>query len=492
MSSMINKADVVIIGGGIVGAAIARELSRYHLDIVLLEAEPDVAMGTSKANSAILHAGFDAQPGCWKAKLNVRGNELYRQLEDELKLHIKWTGSLVVAKSQADMAILAQLLERGRQNGVPGLEILPPDRLFEHEPNLDKGIAGALWAPTAGIICPFGATVAFMENAIRNGAILLRETAALGIMLEHGRVSGVRTTQGMIHTAFVVNAAGVRADDIARLAGDDSFAINARKGEYILFDRSVSGLVNRVIFPTPDAISKGILIAPTVHGNVFIGPDAQDVDDKADTAATSLGMEHVISGARRLVPDLPLTAAITQFSGLRAAAEGGDFILRESKTARGLIHAAGIQSPGLTAAPAIAQVISGLLREAGLKQTAKRDFNPVNPARPSFQDLNWQQRAALIAGDPRYGRIICRCETVTEAEIVAAIHSPCGARTVDGVKRRVRAGSGRCQGGFCGPRVTAILARELHIPVTQVRKDSVNSYLFIDKMPGYCEVAAHE
>ena len=490
--STISKADVVVIGGGIVGAAVARELSRYQLDIVLLEAETDIAMGTSKANSAILHAGFDAKPTCWKARLNVLGNALYRQLQDELKLHIEWTGSLVVAKDSVDMAVLEELLVRGQQNGVNGLALLGRDEVLAREPNLASDITGALWAPTAGIICPFGATFAFADNAIRNGATLLRETPALDIVVENGSVAGVRTPQGVINTKFVVNAAGVRADDIARLAGDESFTIQARKGEYILFDRSVRNLVNSVIFPAPSKISKGILIAPTVHGNLFIGPDAQNIDDKTDIAATGNGMDRVITGARRLVPNLPLQAAITQFSGLRAAAEDGDFILRESEAARGLVHAAGIQSPGLTAAPAIAQVVSALLKEAGLKLSEKRDFNPANPLKPAFQELSWEQRSSLIASNPLYGRVICRCETVTEAEIVAAIHSPCGARTVDGVKRRVRAGSGRCQGGFCGPRVTAILARELNIPMTEVRKDSIDSRLFFDKLPGNCEVPAHE
>ena len=488
----LKQADVVIIGGGIVGTAVARELSRYQLSVVLLEADTDVAMGTSKANSAILHAGFDAPPGSWKARLNVLGNSIFRQLQDELKLHIKWTGSLVVAKDQDEMATLEELLTRGKQNGVQGLELLGRDELLAREPNLSSDSVGALWAPTAGIICPFGATFAFAENAVRNGVTILRETPALDILVENGRVAGVRTPQGVIAAHFVVNAAGVRADDIARLAGDESFSIQARKGEYILFDRSVGDWVNSVIFPTPNRVSKGILIAPTVHGNLFVGPDAQTIEDKNDISATANGMERIISGARRVVPHLPLQAAITQFSGLRAAADNEDFILCESACARGLVHAAGIQSPGLTAAPAIAQVVTGLLDEAGLKLAEKTDFNPANPEKPIFQEMTWEQRGALIAGNPLFGRVVCRCETVTEAEIVAAIHSPCGARTVDGIKRRVRAGSGRCQGGFCGPRVTAILARELQIPVTEVRKDGKDSQLFYDKLPGNCEVPAHE
>lgn len=483
-----KNADVVIIGGGIIGTAAARELSQYKLDVVLLEAETDVAMGTSKANSAILHAGFDAKPGTWKARLNVAGNDLYRKLCDDLGLHIEWTGSLVVAKDQTEMAELDELLERGKQNGLTGLQLLNKEELLAREPNLSLEVTGALWAPSAGIICPFGATFAFAENAIRNGATILRETPVLSIELDCGRVVGVKTPQGVIKTSHVVNAAGVHADDIARLAGDDSFSIKARKGEYILFDRSVRNLVNTVLFPAPSKVSKGILVAPTVHGNLFIGPDAQDIDDKDDIAATTGGMDRVIAGARRLIPQLPMQAAITQFTGLRAAAGDGDFILRQSEQARGLIHAAGIQSPGLTAAPAIAEIVADLLREAGLNLERKEKFQPINPPKAVFAAMDWKQRAELVAKDPLYGRVICRCETVTEGEIVAAIHAPCGAMTVDGVKRRTRAGSGRCQGGFCGPRVTAILARELGIPITEVRKDSRNSQLFFEKLPGNCEV----
>lgn len=484
--------DVVIIGGGIVGAAIARELSRYQLAVILLEAETDVGMGTSKANSAILHAGFDAKPGTWKGKLNVRGNVLYHQLWKDLSLDVNWMGSLVVAKDAEEQASIEELLVRGRENGVPELQILSAEKVLEREPNLAKDITGALWAPTAGVVCPFGAVFGFMENAVRNGVTLLREAPAQDIVSENGRVVGVVTPQGIIRTRFIVNAAGMRADEVARMASDASFTINPRKGEYILFDKTVGNLVNTVIFPTPTKVSKGILVSPTVHGNLFIGPDAQDVDDKDNLSTTAEGMARVINGARRMVPNLPLAAAITGFSGLRAASGDGDFILRESEAVKGLVHAAGIQSPGFTAAPAIAEVVADILRVAGLELIEKAEFNPINPPRQVFREMSWQERAELVSRDPLYGRVICRCEIVTEGEIVAAIHSLCGATTVDGVKRRTRAGTGRCQGGFCGPRVTAILARELDIPITQVRKDGVRSYLFSDKMPGICEVSADD
>ncbi len=486
------KADVVIVGGGIVGAAVARELSRYDADVVLLEKEPDVAMGTSKANSGILHAGFDAKTGTLKALTNVQGNQLYRQIYEELGINIKFIGSLVVAKTDEDMGTLEELLARGKENGVPGLEILGREAVLAKEPNLAQDIAGALWAPTGGVICPFGATIAFAENAVRNGVRVYTECPVEKVVVEDNRVVGVKTAKGFIAATYVINAAGVHADDISSGAGDDSFTIKPRKGEYVLFDKTVANLVKTVIFPTPSKISKGILVSPTAHGNLFVGPNAVDVDDKDDVATTPAGIHEIVSGARKLVPDLPLHASITQFAGLRAAADGGDFIIRPSGNVNGLIQAAGIQSPGLTAAPAIAKMVADILREQGMKLTEKAGFNPTNPPKPKFHELSNKDKAALIAQNPLYGRVICRCESVTEGEIVEAIHAPCGARTVDGVKRRTRAGMGRCQGGFCGPRVTAILARELNIPVTAVRKDTAQSYLFYDKIPASCEVKGDE
>lgn len=487
-----TKADVVIIGGGIVGTAIARELSKYQLDVILIEKQPDVAVGTTKANSAILHAGFDAHPDTLKAKLNVRGNALYHELAEELHLDVKWTGSLVVAKTDEDMVTLKELLERGQLNEVPGLALLTKEEVLLKEPNLSADVKGALWAPSAGIFLPFGAAVAFASNAIRNGVRLFTECPAEKVITEEGKVVGVQTPKGLIRCNYVINAAGVHADDISRLAGDDSFSITPRKGEYILFDRKVGNLVNTVVFPAPSKFSKGILVCPTVHGNIFIGPNAQEIANKEDISTSPTGMSEIIDRAQELLPNLPLREAITQFSGVRAAADCGDFVIRNSEVVAGLIHAAGIQSPGLTAAPAIAEVVAEILKLNGVELTPKPSFNPHNPKPLVFKELSLAEKQAAIEKNPLYGRVICRCETITEGEIVAAIKGPCGAKTVDGVKRRTRAGMGRCQGGFCGPRVTAILARELDIPVSQVRKESAESYLFYEKMPGDCEVAGHE
>ncbi|WP_312423276.1 NAD(P)/FAD-dependent oxidoreductase [Anaerospora hongkongensis] len=488
----IKQADIIIIGGGVVGTAIARELSRYRLNIVIVERQPDLAMGTSKANSGILHAGFDAHPGTLKGELNARGNEIYRKLEKELDLDIRWVGSLVVAKDEEDRQALDELLERGKQNGVPGLEILPPEEVLAREPHLAPDITGALWAPSAGVICPFRATIAFAENAVQNGVQLLTECGVNAIVTENGKVTGVDTTLGFIGARFVINAAGVHADVLSRTAGDDSFSIKPRKGEYILFDKAVNYLVNSVLFPTPSKVSKGILVSPTAHGNIFIGPNAEDVADADDLATSSPGLESIIAGARKLVPGIPLQAAIVQFAGLRAAAGSGDFIIKASDAVSGLIHAAGIQSPGLSAAPAIAEKVVHILQEQGLAMEQKETFIAATLPRVHSSALSYEAKEKLIETNPLYGRIICRCESISEGEIVDAIHRPCGARTVDGVKRRTRAGSGRCQGGFCGPKVTAILARELGIPVTAVRKDSRQSYLFYDKMPVECEVVSHD
>lgn len=475
----IKSTDVVVIGGGIVGTAILRELSRYDLQCILVEKEPDVALGTTKANSAILHAGFDAPTGSLKAITNVRGNKMYHELEKDLDLDIKWTGSLVAATTDEEMATLQELLVRGRANGVEGLQILSHEEVVEQEPNLTN-VKGALWAPSAGVCWPFGAAVAFAECAVQNGAQVMRSTEVLGFVKEEGKIVGVETNKGLIKAKYVVNAAGVYADAIAKLAGDDSFTITPRKGEYILFDKTAcSSLVYGVVFPTPTKKSKGILVCTTTHGNTFIGPNANELDDKEDHAVTAEGMNEIIASAKKLIPNLPMGAAITQFAGLRAVSSTGDFIIGASPV-EGFFNAAGMQSPGLTAAPAVAELIAAeIARLSGA--SLKADFKAALPKKAVFNRMTRTEQAAKIAEDKLFGRVICRCETITEGEIVAAINSPVGACTVDGVKRRTRAGMGRCQGGFCGPRVTQILARELNIPVPEVLKERNDSHMFYEK-----------
>ena len=476
----VKSADVVVIGGGIVGTAILRELSKYDLKCVLVEKEPDVALGTTKANSAILHAGFDAPTGSLKAITNVRGNKLYHELEKELDLDIKWTGSLVAATTDEEMETLQELLKRGHANGVEGLQILSKEEVLEQEPNLTT-VKGALWAPSAGVCWPFGAAIAFAECAVQNGAEVIRDCRVLGFVKEEGKIVGVETSKGTIAAKYVVNAAGVYADEVAKLAGDDTFTITPRKGEYILFDKTAcSSLVYGVVFPTPTKKSKGILVCTTTHGNTFIGPNANEMDSKEDLAVTAEGMNEIMTSARKLIPNLPMGAAITQFAGLRAVSSTGDFILGASDKVENLYNAAGMQSPGLTAAPAVGEMIAAeIARVSGAAK--KADFKAALPKKKVFNHMTNTEKAEAISENNLFGRVICRCETITEGEIVEAINSPVGARTVDGVKRRTRAGMGRCQGGFCGPRVTQILARELNISIPEVLKERAESNMFYEK-----------
>lgn len=479
MMEFFKTADVVVIGGGIVGTAILRELSKYDLKCVLVEKEPDLAAGTTKANSAILHAGFDAPTGSLKAVTNVRGNKLYHELQKELGLDIEWTGSLVAATSEEEMQTLQELLERGQKNGVEGLRVLNREEVLAKEKNLTT-VVGALWAPSAGVCWPFAMAVAFAQCAVQNGAEVVTDCRVTGFIKEAGRITAVETSKGLIKAACVINAGGVYADGIARLAGDESFTIHPRRGEYILFDKTAAAsLVKGVVFPTPNKKSKGILICTTTHGNTFIGPNAQDMENKEDTAVTLTGMDEIMNSARKLIPNLPMGASITEFAGLRAVSGSGDFVIGASPVA-GLFNAAGMQSPGLTAAPAVAEMIVEAVL-AYCPAAVKADFKAALPQNPLFHRLSHEEQAKLIEKNRLYGRVICRCETVTEAEIIAAIKAPCGAKTVDGVKRRTRAGMGRCQGGFCGPRVTQILARELGIPVPEVLKERADSHLFYEK-----------
>lgn len=476
----VKSADVVVIGGGIVGTAILRELSKYDLKCVLVEKEPDVALGTTKANSAILHAGFDAPTGSLKAITNVRGNKLYHELEKELDLDIKWTGSLVAATTDEEMETLQELLKRGHANGVEGLQILSQEEVLEQEPNLTT-VKGALWAPSAGVCWPFGAAIAFAECAVQNGAEVIRDCRVLGFVKEDGKIVGVETSKGTIAAKYVVNAAGIYADEVAKLAGDDTFTITPRKGEYILFDKTAcSSLVYGVVFPTPTKKSKGILVCTTTHGNTFIGPNANEMESKEDLAVTAKGMNEIMTSARKLIPNLPMGAAITQFAGLRAVSSTGDFILGASDKVENLYNAAGMQSPGLTAAPAVGEMIAAeIARVSGAAK--KADFKAALPKKKVFNHMTNNEKAEAISENNLFGRVICRCETITEGEIVEAINSPVGARTVDGVKRRTRAGMGRCQGGFCGPRVTQILARELNISIPEVLKERADSNMFYEK-----------
>ncbi len=470
---MRDSFDVAIIGAGITGCAIARQLGRYRLSVALIDSAEDVAMGASRANSAIVHAGYDCPPGSVEAALNVRGNALMTQWCDELDVPLVRCGSLVIGFDGADREKLDELHRRGIANGVPGMRILTGDEARQLEPALSPDVTSALLAETGGITCPYQLTVACAENARDNGCEWLLGGAVTEIRRD-GDALMVRAGDRSIRARIVVNAAGVYADDVARLLGDDSFVIRPRKGEYMLLDR-IASEVKTVIFQTPSQLGKGILVSPTVDGNCFAGPTAVDMADKSDTRVTPEGIDQLCCMSKKSVPALNLRAVITSFAGVRAQPSTGDFIIRASDAEPRLIHAAGICSPGLTSAPAIAEEIERLLREAGLAMPPRERYVARRRAIRAFREMDSAERRSAIAQDPNYGRVICRCETVTEAEIVEAIRR--GARNVDAVKRRTRAGMGRCQGGFCGPRVMDILARELGTTLDKVTKSGGESWM---------------
>ena len=470
--------DVAIVGAGVVDCAIARQLSRYDLRIALIDAAEDVAMGASRANSAIVHAGYDCPPGSVEARMNVLGNALYRQWADELEVPFKRCGSFVIGFGPEDEKVLRDLYDRGVKNGVPGMTLMPGCEARAMEPALSKDVTMALFAATGGITCPYQMTIACAENARENGAEWLLNHPVTAMRREGDFV--VITAGGEeIKTRYVVNAAGVFSDEVSRMLGDDSFTVRPRKGEYMLLDRKAT-CVETVVFQTPSRLGKGILVSPTVDGNMFAGPTAVDMTDKRDTSVTPEGIAQLTAMSKKSVPSIDLRSVITSFAGVRAQPSTGDFIIGASKVEPRLIQAAGICSPGLTSAPAIAGEIARILRMSGLEMREKANYNPHRKAIPEFRNLNAEERAALIEKDARYGRVICRCETITEGEIVEAIRR--GARSLDGVKRRTRAGMGRCQGGFCLPRVMEILSRELNVPMTELTKFGGASKLLVGKL----------
>lgn len=472
--------DVAVIGAGVVGALTARELSKYNIKAAILEKQSDMAMGATKANSSIVHSGVDAITGTLKAKLNVRGTQLMQELCEKLDVSYKNNGSLVLAFSDDDLKTLEILKKRGEANGVKGLRILSKSELKQLEPHISDDAVGAVFAPSSGIVCPYKLTIAAVENAVANGAFFFRNCEVQSITDKDG-VFTIGTSLGDIKAKYIVNAAGVYSGEIAKMAGDDSIKIIVRHGDYYLLDKTAGSTVSRTIFQCPSKMGKGVLVSPTVDGNLIIGPTAKDIDDYFDTATTSEGLEYVIKTARKSIPSISPRSIITSFSGNRAHLEGDDFIIASSKANGRLINAVGIESPGLSAAPAIAEYIEDIFKGLLTDLQIKADYNPERPREVRFAELNSKQRKELIQKNPAYGRIICRCETITEGEIVDAIKAPAGAIDVDGVKRRTRAGMGRCQGGFCGSKVVEILARELSIPINEVTKFGKNSKIIYNK-----------
>lgn len=467
--------DIAVIGAGIAGCSIARELSRYNVRIILIEKNSDVADGTTKANSAIVHAGYDTKPGTLKARFNAPGAQMYERLCSELDVPYKKTGSLVLAFSLDEMKTIQKLYDQGISNGVSDMEIIGKDKVLEIDSNLSDELVGALYARNAGIVSPWELAIALAENAVENGVNLLLDSEVTNIEKMNG-LYRLHMEDKLVEARLVINCAGLYSDKINEMVAAPSFKILPRRGQYNVFDKSLN-FVNTVIFQCPSDLGKGVLISPTIHGNTFIGPDAEDIQDRESVQTTMEGISYIWEASARSAKGLKPNAVITAFAGIRARSSTDDFVIGESKEAKGFINVAGIESPGLTAAPAIAIHVADIVKELMGGLGANADFNPARRKVLRFIELSEEDKNILIKQDPRYGRIICRCESITEGEIVDAIHRKAGARSLDGVKKRVRPGSGRCQGGFCGPKVMEILARELGIDIKDVVKNSRKSYI---------------
>ncbi len=474
--------DVIIIGAGVSGCAIARELSRFDLKIMVLESASDVCEGTSKANSGIVHAGYDAMPGTLKARLNVVGSKMMPILSSVLDFPYKQDGSLVLCFSQTDLPKLEELKQRGEQNGVSGLKIIGREEVLKLEPEAGDTVYAALFAPTGAIVCPFGLTIALAENAAANGVEFLLGTKVEAISKKEGYFD-LEAGGNYYQAKVVINAAGVYADEIHNMVCKHQIKITPRRGEYLLYDKKVGNLVKHTLFQLPTALGKGILVTPTVHGNLLMGPTAQDIEDKEGVETTTEGMAQIQEKAALSVKKIPSREVITSFAGLRARLEGGDFLIEEAADTPGFIDVAGMESPGLSCAPATGKYVAELVRKI-LQPNEKNRFIDTRKGIPCMASANDEEKQQLISENKAFGNVICRCEMVTEGEMLEAIHRPLGATTVDGIKRRTRAGMGRCQSGFCNPKVVEILARELGVDESEIRKAGEQSYYLLTSEEG--------
>ena len=472
--------DIAIIGAGVVGGMIASTLAKYDLRVCILEKEGDVAMGATKANSAIVHAGFDAKENSLKAKMNVRGSELMEEVTTRLGVKYKRNQSLVVAFEHEREEVEA-IYRRGLANGVKGLRILEKDELHALEPNLNKDLTCALLAETGAIVCPYELCLASVGNAMDNGTELILNFAVSAIEKSDGKYT-VKAADGReVESEIVINSAGVYSDVIAAMTGDNDFTVTPRRGEYMLLDKECGSFTERTIFHTPTKMGKGILVSPTVDGNLLLGPTATDIEDKNDTATTPEGFATIFSKASDNVANLPFNKVITSFCGLRATGSTGDFIIKERD---GIITLGGIESPGLSSAPAIAEYVEAIVDGIKPLGEVKADYVATRKPAHYFRELSMEEKNEIIAKDGAYGRIVCRCEGITEGEIVEALTVNPVARDLDGVKRRTRSGMGRCQGGFCSPTVVELIARERGIPFESVTKFGGESVINYQKTKG--------
>ena len=474
--------DVIIIGAGVIGGMVARELSRYNLSVCLLEKENDVACGASRANSGIIHGGYDPESGTLKAKLNTVGVEMLYEAAEELCVPYIKNGSMVCAFGEKEDLVVQELYNRGMDNHIPGLKILSGQEARAIEPNLSSAITSVLHVTNAGIICPYDLTIAAVGNAMDNGVELKRNFAVSAIEKQENGYLVTSASGESVSAQYILNCAGGYSDRIANMVGDDYFTIIPRAGEYILLDKTEGSRVKHTIFQVPSEEGKGILVSPTVDGNLLTGPTAVEVATPESRDTTPEGLAQVQRLAGKSVPSVNFRQVITSFTGVRSSEKNGDFIIEESPKALGVIHVAAIDSPGLTCSVSIAKYAIERLKEAGLALTQKDNWNGKREDPHTFRKLSDEEKDAYIQEHPDYGKIVCRCETVSEGEIRAAIRQNPGARDIDGVKRRTRSGMGRCQGGFCGPYVMKLIAEERGIPVETVTKNGGESFMLTGRI----------
>ena len=473
------KTDVVVIGAGAVGCAIARELSKYDVKVVVVDKRDDVGGDASKSNSAIIHTGYDAAPGTLESQLVVAANPMYDQLTQDLEIPFKRIGAILPAFTDEQFEQLPAIKEKAFKNHVYDVEYLSKEEILAKEPELNPEVKGGLFIPRESIIDPFILVQALAENANENGVDFMLNTEVTGINVVDGAIKSVETTAGTIETTYVVNAAALHCDDIAAMVGKADYKVGARRGQFYILDKNTSCKVQNIVLPIPTKVTKGKLMCPTIHGNMLVGPTAEDLPDKVDTSVTTEGLNMIYADVSKMIPRVNIRDTITQYSGLRPNRNPEGLHVDVYDDVKGYVNLSGVRSTGLTLCVAMGKYVAEKLKEIGMNVSLKDDFKATRKGIPIFHEMSIEEKENIIKEDPLYGTIVCRCETITEGEIMRAIHRPLGARTVDAVKRRVRAGMGRCQGGFCGPKVIEILARELNIPTEEVNKNLKGSYMVV-------------
>ncbi|MCL2792510.1 MAG: NAD(P)/FAD-dependent oxidoreductase [Spirochaetaceae bacterium] len=476
------KTDILVIGAGAVGCAIARELTKYRVKVLVVDKNEDIGGLASRSNSAIIHTGFDAPPGSLESELVVAANPMYEKLCMDMDIPFAKTGAILPAFTDEQFAMLPSIKEKAFNNRVYDVEYLTAEQLLAMEPNLSPDVKAGLFIPRESIIDPFLLVVAYAENAQTNGASFLLSTKVTGMKIENNKIQSVTTTGEEIVPSYVINAAGLFNDEIAAMVNKNDYSVNPRKGQFYILDKNTNCKVNHIVLPIPTKLTKGKLMCPTIHGNMLVGPTAEDLVDKEDTSCDSAGLFSVEEDVRRLIPNVNLRDTITQYAGLRANRNPEGLHVDTYDDVKNYVNLSGVRSTGLTASAALGKYVAQTLIKIGMEAEFNTRFTPIRKGIPRFNELSREEQNELIKKNPLYGKVICRCETVTEGEITDAIHRPIPARSMDAIKRRLRPGAGRCQGGFCGPRVIDILAKELRLSAADINKNLSGSYMIVGKI----------